>query len=236
MVGIFMVVVWLEKKDGCQQNKLDKLLHLISTKSGPKVNCQSGNFITITVVVEIADRCEKFPFKFVGHTGISIENNYYDLGPDYKIPHPDIFFDGFAGGVKPWWADPNRWKDVGICDTHEMYEPANFKRLKENMNCFAFAPTVLITFCTCPEKARRIEQYWKDLYQSMLDKKSPVYAFTGFNCSTSVWKSIEINSGNEKDPESLLDNDWMLSQLRNECGLHKGEAAHMELAYSTFDN
>ena len=224
------------KKDGCQQNKLDKLLHLISTKSGPKVNCQSDNCITITVVVEIADPCEKFPFKFVGHTGISIENNYYDLGPDYKIPHPKIDFDGFAGGVKPWWADPNLWKDVGICDTHEMYEPANFKRLKENMSCFAFAPTVLITFCTCPEKARRIEQYWKDLYQSMLDKKSPVYAFTGFNCSTSVWKSIEINSGNEKAPESLLDNDWMLSQLRNECGLHKGEAAHMELAYSTFDN
>lgn len=53
----------------------------------------------LRLVVEIGDPCESFPFNLVGHTGISIENSYYDLAPDYDIPHPDIKYDGFAGGV-----------------------------------------------------------------------------------------------------------------------------------------
>ena len=100
-------MVWLEKKRrDFSKKKLDKLHLLIRATSGPKVNCQSDNCETITIVIEIGDPCESFPFNLVGHTGISIENSYYDLGPDYDIPHPDIKYDGFAGGVKPWWADP----------------------------------------------------------------------------------------------------------------------------------
>ena len=88
-----------KKRRDFSKKKLDKLHLLIRAKSGPKVNCQSDNCETITIVFRIGYPCKSSPFNLVDHTGISIENSCYDLAPDYDIPHPDIKYDAFAGGV-----------------------------------------------------------------------------------------------------------------------------------------
>lgn len=220
--------------ENSRKKRIAELNQLIHSKSGPKVDCHSKDCKMITVVVEVGDPNQSFPDNYIGHTGISIGNDFYDLGPNYSVPKR-IELSGVAGGVQPWWARVEWWKKWGLDTGRSEYQPADFAMLKQNLNCFAESPTVLISFCTCKEKAAQVEQYWKEIYQSMKNNTSPEYSFLGYNCSTSVWSSLGLESGTAKAPESLLEKDEMLAQLKNDCGSNSGLPAYMELSHPYFE-
>ena len=217
---------YLYYKEDCLKKRakaLNELKSIVFSKSGPKPNCSARNCSTITIIIEIGDPCKCYPYYLVGHTGIGINGDYYDLGPDGKEIIP-----GVNENVKPWWRkdenDPN-------------IKPEALSYILSNLETeFSYYPTVVATFCACNETANKARKYWDKKYENMKNKSKCTYSIFGLNCSTSVWESLDISSGiSDFSPECLLKNEDMLAQLSNQCGSLKGHPAHLELAFDRFE-
>lgn len=221
------------KCETLQRKKIEELKKLVQTKSGPVPNCGDANCTKITVVVEVGNPCDNFIYSKVGHTGIGIGDDYYDLGPDDTI-ESDSKVIGTAGGVCPWWS--KFVLPIAEPKEDDIYLPGSLSILKQNIDDFATGPTMFLSFCACDTKTNKARYYWENMYKLMKNRISPSYAFHGLNCSTSVWNSLGMDYVISRSPEALLDTESMLTQLKSDCGPNKEKNAHMELAYLKFDD
>lgn len=96
-------------------------------------------------------------------TGIGINNDYYDLGPEGNEIIP-----GVHENIKPWWR-----KD----ENDQSFTPENLNYiLSELENSFSSYPTVVATFCACNETANKARKYWnKKIWKH--EKQIQMYIF-----------------------------------------------------------
>jgi RHS repeat-associated protein len=139
----------------------------------------------ITIVVEVGMTTD------IGHTGIGIDDRYYDYGPagaksvtgwvtqrDYLQP-----LSGKPGG--PYWDNMKRFKgDASLKDILD-----NLKDLSDPENYSIFLAVVMVP----KNRGMQIERSWKELY-----KNPGNYHFLTKNCTSTVawdlWKSDVISS------------------------------------------
>ena len=206
-----------------QLSNIAKLKGIIWLYSGSEPVCStSGGCEKITIIVEVGNPCDIFPYSKVGHTGIGIGDNYYDLGPDQAGEWIKFYKNE---NIEPWWrSNP----DLAPFDAESLDNILNdIEKHSDN-------PTIAITFCACAKNAAKTEQYWKKKYQDMANGIKKEYSLIGLNCSTSVWESLGMYSfPTAYAPEDIL-NFMMLSQLRNQCGNKKWSMPHLDLILDDF--
>lgn len=161
----------------------------------------------------------------VGHSGIIINDDYYDFGPG----------GGMLGSLgKPWWDEApvqKREADGSISDINPNKDLKrthiniilNSPEYRKNMNIKA--EVVLIDIYITKRENKRIELYWKSVYENI--NVYSILPFVGSQCTTAVRQSIENNTDViwitdfSQQPDALI--DLLISNGKHTCGKHKDE-------------
>lgn len=108
----------------------------------------------LTVVVALS----AVPLGITGHTGVAIDERYWDFGPDRVSSKQHLQSIGSPGG--PWWDDPDqRWQrdrtlTQVLDDLPELVHPEG-------------SVVVIFTAWITEEEARTVERYWDERYLVM---------------------------------------------------------------------
>jgi RHS repeat-associated protein len=197
----------------------DMLLGITDSARSPsadRTGVRHVNWRTVTIVMALESRTQ------VGHTGIGIEDRYYDLGP------------GANNSTRPWW--DNDFDDSGDSSLGDVIDD-----LQEHVDVDV-PPQVMVIFRWDVEigRARAIEDYWIERYDRM-DPPEESFSLIGQNCTTTVLRSLRpvrqpdlrwrpaIGVPNILDtttPATLL---RRLADLRHTAGPNRGERPRAEV-------
>ena len=193
---------------------------LLGSPSSP-VTFDNGVPITIIVKLPLSTSTDYFEAKgFGGHTGIAIEERFYDYGPSQNGPSslPNIIY----SPGKPWW-DDHLASDLGLTlDQVNLQHVVDYikNRLHPKQHVY------MIRFFVTQEEAKIIEQFWKDLYAS-----PGTYTPATNQCTTTVIDSLQkagvlpwktARSSFTWSPEAFLSDS---RKIESTTGYHKGEVS-----------
>ena len=186
--------------------------------------------IDILIKLPKGDEPDKLARKGMGgHTGISINGQFYDYGPDTenatgRVEPGDGVVVGIPGYM--WYDNPL----YGIWNPKVVKSPDDilFDDILYAIPHLASGKKVyVITMFVCPSQAKLIEDYWKNLYSD-----TGVYSALGLQCTTSVMQSLERGGVYSEpsftwSPEGFL-NHLKTGVLKNTCGKNKGQSAKIK--------
>ena len=146
-----------------------------------------------------------------GHSGIGVENAFYDFGPQNETTHFLLF------GVQSakWWARTDK----------QGHQPTTTSILQFLANQ-QFCRAELFTLWVEPREARMVEEYWARAYQNYSK-----YSLLGKQCTSVVYGSL-FDSGIVQDPRAILYPKSLFRRLSealvNTCGQDAGRPARRE--------
>ncbi len=125
---------------------------------------------TLTVVIAMS----AVPVGVTGHTGIAIEEAYWDFGPD-RVPSKQRL-QGLGSEAGPWWDDPEqRWgADRSLTEVLD-----DLPALVHPEGSVVLVFSAEIT----DAEARRVEDYWSRVYAEMRSGDAR-YALTHRQCAS----------------------------------------------------
>ena len=190
-------------------------------------NCSGEPGCTlITFIVMLPDPCDGGKNSKLGHAGVGIGEEFYDIGPDFGNNSP----------TTPWWDDPSPegalgsyWEDqpdapssssdIDLDDIVDAIGDGNIADDKQ---------VVKVEYCACKESTAKMQKYWDELYKRLEKRETaPEYSVPGLQCASAVYQGL---TGGELSgwlsPTELL--FGKLRHLKNECGPNKGEKAHFK--------
>jgi RHS repeat-associated protein len=162
-----------------------------------------------------------------GHTGIGIEDEFYDYGPDVgndrglNTPKSNPVF-GIPG--YQWWDDPERWNgnftpdDIGLSDIL-----GNIGDLAQDEG--KALDVFKIEISVSADEAKRARDYWRDKYSDL-----GTYSVLGGQCTTTVMNSLD-QAGIFNRPFLTFKPIGFLNSLKSAthtCGPNKGKPVKIE--------
>lgn len=120
----------------------------------PADRVDGGPTRTLTVVIALS----AVPLGVTGHTGVAIDETYWDFGPA-RVPHKQRL-QGLGSAAGPWWDDPEQaWRtDRGLTEVldalPELIHP-------EGSVVLVFSADIT------DDEARIVEDYWSRVYANM---------------------------------------------------------------------
>jgi len=215
--------------------KKERQLYILKIKSRGSKNPPSCNKTKdckkITVLIELGHSYDSYVQRKVGHTGVAVEDEFYDYGPEGGA---NVFEE------KPrtqWWDDPEDFPgvdDPADVDLPGIENAINNKKIADTYD------VIKIQWCVCKNTADKIENYWKKLYKDMKlpegNSDKPIYCMPGLHCTSAACpsiKGVKRNSsfGRLLSPEHFLSQlvgDGLYSIEKNQCGLDKNKPAYIE--------
>ena len=134
---------------------------------------------TVTIIIELPNEDDEAKIErkgMAGHSGIAVDSEYYDYGPQ---PGEGASLMGSQG--RPWWDRMSRLTST---------EDAKLKDIEANIGKLAPGHEVYeVTIVAKSNECSVISQYWKDLYEN-----PGTYKFFRKQCTTTVCLSL-IQSG-----------------------------------------
>ncbi len=118
--------------------------HLKKYYPSDAINCEQSSCCSkITIIIDLGDPCKGLLKEKVGHTGVGIEDRYFDWGPDERSNRED------AGG--PYWAKNKDGRDL--------------EDLLQNIGKISKGdPIVKLELCVTKEDAQRMRSFWGKTY------------------------------------------------------------------------
>jgi RHS repeat-associated protein len=164
---------------------------------------------TLTIIVEFSGS----GIKNVGHTGVGIDNDYFDMGPANQV--------GFFGttGAISWWSNP---ATKGIGDL-----PGILNQIKTLLTPNGGA---IFTVEVPKGQGDTIWEYWQSVYTAMADGQVNYSVYNGSDCTTTVGYGLEGIAGIPQfsispweDPDGFA--QLLANKLVNTCGPNRGQPA-----------
>ena len=159
-----------------------------------------------------------------GHTGIGIEDEFYDYGPDVNDERGlrgrrDNFLTGFPGFQ--WWDDPApsyTTDDIGLTDILSLI-PKLAREGNEPLDVFK------IEIAVNADEANRVRDYWHDKYENL-----GTYSLLGDQCTTTVMNSLDRGGIFDRPILTFKPIGFLksLKSARHTCGPNKGASIRFE--------
>ncbi|HXJ57699.1 MAG TPA: RHS repeat-associated core domain-containing protein [Verrucomicrobiae bacterium] len=165
-----------------------------------------------------------------GHTGIGIEDEYYDFGPARSVGPIEAVI-GVPGS--PWWDDPNfgAWDTQRVHSTDDIMLSDILSNMEEGFGREPFGPDGMpldvfkIEMAVTAAEAERARDYWRHRYQH-----PGYYRILGGQCSTTVMSSLE-HAGVYDRPFLTFSPAGFLKSLpstTHTCGPNRGKRVKIE--------
>lgn len=156
----------------------------------------------VTVIIALSS---VVPGGIVGHTGIAVDQQYWDFGPQrVEMLQRLKAFDSTAG---PWWDDPDQqWEtDRTLAEVLEAM-PEKIHPPGSIIAVFRVAVT--------DEQAEAITAFWEETYQRMR-KRDDRYQIAGRQCANMVgWSLVEAMDGTDPSGTQLPKEMRLVSPTR----------------------
>lgn len=181
----------------------------------------------VTVIIALSSIV---PGGIIGHTGIAVDQQYWDFGPKRVEQFQQL--KAIRSTAGPWWDDPDqRWQA-----NRTLAEVAD--DMPDKLHPVGSLVAVFRVELT-DEQADAIIAFWNDTYQRMADKHDR-YHLAGRQCSNMVGWSLasalgDLPGGDRKLPDELRMMtpsrlyEILRNQLRHTAGPRAGERADLTL-------
>ncbi len=210
----------------CDKARSDRQMLLKTLNDSPGYNLKRAgvegcgkNCSIISFIIELPDPCEP---KHVGHTGMGINDEYYDYGPD---PNADIKLGKTVPGTQ-YFDNP----DIGMPE---------LLTLIENSDPNSRVNFIKASICVCQKKANKAKKYWENLYSKIKQGKAK-YRIPGLHCTSAAISAAEGGDtlfgpcAQATSPSKLLEmlkgvDVWGNPMYSHTCGENKGKPIAFEI-------
>jgi hypothetical protein len=211
----FLPAAKCKKAMNRRKEKIDKLIGLRGRAARFDVgDCRANaDCEVVTIIINLGHSCLKDTvFRFIGHTGIAIGEDYYDYGPDGDVD-PYVAVPGI-----PWWDDPVTTILTDILDDMDTLATDDGVALD----------VLKIEICAKVPHCGKLREWWEDKYSNLGN-----FCIPGTHCTSAVIWSIEDSTGHAKQekwggmaPEFYLQH--ISEHYTHGCGSNAGKPVKIE--------
>lgn len=141
---------------------------------GNPATLEQGKEVTIVIALSA------IPRGIVGHSGIAVEQQYWDFGPDRVEVKQRLA--GLSSPAGPWWDDPTQAWAADLTLNEVMLEMPKFVHPEGSL-------VAVFRVRVTEDEAQKIEAYWAQVYAGMAREEID-YHLMGWQCSNVVCHSL----------------------------------------------